>query len=237
MYQIGICDDEPIFLQNAAELTKKVLDSHGILCSVRTFECLDELRWYLDRDHGSLDLLLLDIILQEENGIDFIRSLRLQGNLLPVVFITSSMDFVLEGYTAEPLGYLLKPIDPLKLEEALLRAYRKYSSRSVVVNTPSQILTFRPDEILYLEICNKTVFVHTENGNVQEVNISLASFAEKLPAKQFVRCHRSYMVSLPAVSSIWRYMIELKNQERIPVSRTHYKDVQNALLDWAMRTE
>ena len=60
MYQIGICDDEPIFLQNAAELTKKVLDSHGILCSVRTFECLDELRWYLDRDHGSLDLLLLD---------------------------------------------------------------------------------------------------------------------------------------------------------------------------------
>lgn len=55
----------------------------------------------------------------------------------------------------------------------------------------------------------------------------------KLPPQQFVRCYRSYIVSLSAISSIWRYGIELKNHETIPVSRMYYSAVQDALLNWA----
>lgn len=140
------------------------------------------------------------------------------------------MEFVLDGYTVEPLAYLLKPVERDKLTEALIRAYRKYKKNMMVIQTPSQTVRFQLNEVLYLEICDKTLHIHMSNGTILKAAAHLSSLLEKLPQEQFVQCHRSYVVSLPAVNSICRYAIELKNHETVPVSKTRYKEVHNALL-------
>lgn len=184
-----------------------------------------------------LSLLILGILLEEENGVQLAKNMRRNGSTIPILFITSSADFVYEGYTAEPVGYLLKPADPEKLEEALLRAYKKHRQKAAVIHTPVQTVSFQLDDVLYMEINDKTLSIHLAAGNVLKAAARLCTLSGILPPEQFVQCHRSYIVSLAAISSICRYSIELKNREIIPVSKKRYKDVQNALLAWAASFE
>ncbi len=233
MYYIGICDDEPIFLENLTEMTKNILAETGIEAHIRTFRGTGELEEYLRTPDTSMDLLLLDILMEGQNGYEFARRLREEGNQLPLVFVTNVIDYAPGGYKVEALDYLLKPVSRRELKEVLLRAYRRYQHQTVVLRSPSHSVSFRVDEVLYLDIHNKELAIHIADGSILHISVPLNSLISKLPPQQFIRCYRSHIVSLPAITSIWRYGIELKNHETIPLSRSYYHAVQNALLNWA----
>lgn len=233
MYDIGICDDEPIFLENIVTLTKAVLAEMGVEHSIHTFHSTVEMNDYLHTPGASMDLLLLDILMEKQTGLEFAQKLRAENNQVPIIFITNTRDYAPEGYKVEALGYLLKPVSRTELKDALKRAYRRHQAQTIVLSSPSHSVSFRIDDVLYLDIHNKELAIHMADGSILHISVPLNSLLSKLPPQQFVRCYRSYIVSLPAITSIWRYGIELKNHETIPVSRTYYAGVQNALLNWA----
>lgn len=234
MYYIGICDDEPIFLQQVTALTQQILTKEGIPFHIHTFKNTQMLEKYLQSPDNTLNLLLLDIIMDKRNGIEYARMLREQDDEIPIVFISSTMDYALEGYTVDSMGYILKPVKREELRETLLRACKKYQRQNVVLTSASHSVSFQIDDVLYLEVRDKELTIHTADGTVRNISMPLNSLISKLPSEQFVQCYRSYIVSLPAIISIWRYGIELKNHEKIPVSRNYYPAVQNALMNWAM---
>lgn len=236
MYYIGICDDEPIFLKNITEMTEEILDEAGISYDIRTFDSMAALADYMNTSGVTMNLLLLDILMKGQSGIEFAMQLRHSGNTVPVIFVTTTMDFALDGYRVESVGYLLKPVVKSELKEALLRAYRSHIKQTVILNSSARSVSFRLDEVLYLDIHDKKLDIHMVDGSVQTISIPLNSLISKLPKEQFIRCYRSYIVSLPAIISIWKYGIELKNHETIPVSRTYYSAVQNALMNWVSLT-
>lgn len=239
MFQIGIYDDEPAFLEHSVKMINEILSAHGIPCCTHTFQDSHELSIFLSANESCysqpkyIDLLLLNVLPKKENGIQLAKSIRQSGSQIPIIFISDTADFVFDCYEAEPLDYLLKPLDPDKLTNALLRAYQKYRQKNFLIHTVAQTIILRLDEVLYMEINNKTLSIYLSDGKVLKTTTNLRTLLQKLPSEQFVQCHRSYVVSLSAISSICRYTIELKNQERIPVSKKRYKDIQNALLVWA----
>lgn len=233
MYYIGICDDEKVFLDNIVEMTKDILSEMKIEYKIFTFLNTENIEEYLNTSGASLDLLLLDILIGKQSGLAFAHKLRAEGNQLPVIFITNTRDYAPEGYKVDALGYLLKPVPRAELKDALLRAYHRHQNQTIVLRSPSHSVSFGINDVLYFDIHNKELEIHIADGSILHISASLNSLLSKLPKHQFVRCYRSYIVSLPAISSIWRYGIELKNHETIPVSRTYYSAVQNALLDWA----
>lgn len=233
MYRIAICDDEPVFLEHAAALLDEILAAHNISFSLRSFDSAGALLAAMEDGARPFDLLLLDILLGGgDNGVALAAQLRKGGSDVGIIYLTSSADYLLEGYETEAVGYVLKPVDKAKLEEALLRAYNRAARRMVVLATPAASVGFRLDEVLYIEVYDKALRVHV-GGSSTEIMMSLKEAREKLPEGQFVLCHRSYLVSIPAVLSIRRYEITLKNGEKIPVSRSSYNAVQEALLRWS----
>lgn len=234
MYRIALCDDEPAFLRQAAGLLDEILSAHNISFTLRAFASAGTLLSALEQFESSFDLLLLDIFIGRDNGVELASRLRKSGSDVGIIYLTGSSDYLLEGYTTEPVGYVLKPVDKDKLEDAVLRAYNKVARRMVVLDTPSASVGFRLDEVLYIEVYNKSVVVHLSGGNT-EIMMPLKKVREKLPPDQFVQCHRSYLVSIPAILSIRRYEITLKNNERIHVSKSCYNNVQEALLRWSAR--
>lgn len=236
MYRIGICDDEPVFLETIKSMTGEILTGMGVEYDILTFRHTRELEKHLRAPSASLDLLLLDILMGEQNGLVFAEQLRMSGSRLPIIFVTSTMDFALEGYKVEPLGYLMKPVQRAELKDAIIRARHRYQSRTVMLQSPSHSVSFSLDQVLYLDIRNKDLAVHLADGSILTISVPLNSLISRLPPEQFVRCYRSYIVSMPAIISIWRYGIELKNHETIPVSRSYYAAVQNALLNWVSLT-
>ena len=235
MYRIAICDDEPIFLTQISEMTLDILSSMGQPCEIWKYLSAAELKNALQKTPKAYDILILDILLGEVNGVDFAACLRTAGNSVPVIFISSSEKFVFDAYSAEPVGYVLKPISRQKLEEALSRALRHLAPKAIVIDTPATTLSLPVQEITFIEVINKELLIHLEDGTVTRICKTLSSVREILPKDLFVQCHRCYIVSLPAIRSIWHFEITLKTHETIPVSKYSYKDVQEQLQQYAAK--
>lgn len=142
MYRIAVCEDEPIFLKYISEMTVDILSSIGESCEIWKYTSALGLESALQEDSGAYDILILDIMLGEINGVSFMEYLRDHGNCVPVIFISSSEKFVFDAYSAEPVGYILKPVSRQKLAEALNRAIRHLTPKSIVVDTPSATVSF-----------------------------------------------------------------------------------------------
>lgn len=235
MYRIAVCDDEAVFLKNIAETTSVIFSSRGIACELCQFVSPANLMDILKDKPDFFDLLLLDILFENANGIKLAKWLRHTGNKTPIIFVTSSPDFLLDGYSVEPAGYVLKPIDRKKLEEALLRAYSKSKRNRIILETSSVTVSFCPEDVLYIEVFNKTSLLHLRDGKVMEVSMPLSALIGKLPDDLFVQCHRCYAVALTAILCIYRYEITLQNNKKIPVGKTFYKTVQLSLQEQMAR--
>ena len=156
MYHIVICDDEPIFLTQISEMIIDILASMGESCEIRKYTSISELKNTLQNTPKSCDILILDIMLGENNGISFAECLHDTGKQIPVIFISSSEKFVFDAYSAEPVGYILKPVSRQKLAEALTRAIRHLIPKSIIIDTPSRTVSFHIKDITYIEIINKS---------------------------------------------------------------------------------
>lgn len=235
MYRIAVCDDEPIFLTQISEMIFDILSSMGKPCEIGKFSSAAELKNVLRKAPTAYSILVLDIMLDEENGVDFAECLRAAGNSVPVIFISSSEKFVLDAYSAEPVGYVLKPVSSQRLEEALNRALRHLAPKAIVIDTPATTVSLPVQEITFIEVINKELLIHLEDGTVTRICKTLSSVKEILPKDLFVQCHRCYIVSLQAIRSIRRFEITLKTCETIPVSKYCYKDVQEQLQQYAAK--
>lgn len=235
MYRIAVCDDEPIFLTEISEMIIDIMSSMGESCKIWKYSSASELRNMLQKDPPVYDILILDIMLDGINGVDFTEYLRDGGNNIPVIFISSSDKFVFDAYSAEPVGYILKPVRRQKLAEALNRAIRHLAPRSIVIDTPSTTVSFHVRDITFIEVINKELLIHLQDGTVTRIYKTLSSVRDILPKDIFVQCHRCYIVSLYAIRSIKRFEITLKNHETIPVSKYSYKNVQEQLQQYAAK--
>lgn len=232
MYHIGICDDEPIFIKHLEGMVREILSAAGISYRISTFANIPELECFLSDSSVSIDLLLLDILMDGKNGMDFAREQGLYRKT-PFIFITCTMDFALEGYQVDSLAYLVKPVKKDELKRALLKAWKKHRKQTILLPCSGQTASLPLNDLLYIEVHDKLLSVHMADGTIHQAAIPLNSILERLPPEQFVRCHKSYVVSLPEIYSICRYSIELKNHELIPVSKSCYTPVQEALMQWA----
>lgn len=95
MYQIGICDDEPDFLKYLSVLITRILLSLGISCRIHTFRNVKELTDYFSQENPpvSLDLLLLNPVLEKENSLQLAEHLRKNGTNIPVISVTNNMKY------------------------------------------------------------------------------------------------------------------------------------------------
>jgi DNA-binding LytR/AlgR family response regulator len=232
MFNIAICDDEPFFVAEISNLLDEILSKHNIMYKLHKFNSGDELITYFEKNMHDCDLLLLDVLISKDNGINIAAHLRKIGYKANIIIVSRSEDYLLDSYRIEPISYILKPIDKDKLEEAIVRAYKKTSTKKLVIQTPSSLNSISFEDILYIEIYNKTLTIHTINDQI-ELTMTLSSILKKLPSDQFIQCHRSYIVSFNAIQSIKRYEITLKDNSIIPVSKLYYKNVQDELLKWA----
>lgn len=237
MLKIAICDDEKAFLDENAEYIDVIMKSRAIEYTLDLYQNCEGLYDEIRLNPNRYDILLLDIIFlnkdDAKSGLEFASELRRLQNDVSIIFISNSKDFLLEGYEYEPSGYILKPVNIEKLESAVIRAYKSIKHKTITISTRSNMQSVLLDDIIYIEITNKTATFYLSNGKMLKANRSLLGIKQKLPAEHFVQCHRSFIVNITKIFSIRRYQISLINHKTIPVSKNSYDIVQKAILNWA----
>jgi len=183
-----------------------------------------------------VDLMLLDIRMPQLNGNDFLKMLK---NPPAVIFTTAHAEYALEGYDLEVIDYLLKPIPFDRFLKAVNRvcdlALKPVQSLQEETKT-EPFVYFRSDrkmvkvmlnEILYVESMKDYVKIITQNGIIITKQ-SISSVEAMLPEKQFLRNHRSYIVSLAHIKSYTSEIIGLGNTE-LPIGKLFRNEVLKAL--------
>ncbi|MBE0676468.1 MAG: response regulator transcription factor [Bacteroidales bacterium] len=202
------------------------------------------------REIGSIkpEILFLDIQLVEGTGFDLLNKLDYYGK---IVFITAFDEFAFRAFEINALDYLLKPICHKRFQETIERIIAP--EYAPFHNSPPESVKYRyTDHVLVLER-NQISFVHLEkivmisaardyttietlDGRKSLMMRSMADWVNRLPADQFIRIHRSYIVNINHIDRIIRNStssarVYLKNKsEPVSFSRSYYKILRDRFL-------
>ena len=223
MFYTAICDDEATFRETGKALLDQILEEKGIAHRTDCFSSADELQSAMRKCEYSL--LLLDIVMDKQTGLEFATELRRAGSRVNIVFMTSSTEYALDAYEVYPLTYLTKPVDPLKLRRAVEMCLEKMEKQPGIVINDRKLgqVMIEYDNILYLESQKHDIVIYTRDGQEYAFMGSFEAFCDKLPADAFFRCHRSYSVNLRHTTRIDNREYTMRNGALVPISRAQYK--------------
>lgn len=188
---------------------------------------------------GEVDLLFIDIQMPDITGIDFVRSLTHKPE---IIFTTAYQEYALDGFDLSAVDYLLKPFSFERFFQAVNKVIDKLESKTRTSEIPSipeqsqttyadTYLTIRADrklykinfeDIKYIEGQKAYVTFHTNKKRITAL-ASLKELEEALPEKQFIRIHKSYIVSIREILSLEGNIVEV-NDIKLPVGKI-YKNV------------
>ena len=226
MMRIAICDDEKVYRDYLGTYVQEWASDHQIKCPIIYFENSEQFyfRWCEEQD---IDLLLLDIQMGSQNGVELAKKIRETNRKLQIIFITGLSEYVCEGYRVDALNYLIKPIEKDKLFECLDKAKERNHSQGekLLLETREGLAGVHVEDIWYIEAYSHSCIVQTKE-KAFEVKQGIGSFeAREKMKKNFVRCHRSYIVNIERVFHITKNTIILDDKKEIPLSRNAYKMV------------
>lgn len=220
MLSIAVCDDEVIECCNMAKKIKDILEEMKIPCIIRQFRSGGELLQALE----SFDIVFLDIIMQDLDGMKTAQIFREKAYDKILIFVSSSREYVFEAYDVEAFQYLLKPVEDRKLRSVLQKAVLKTESRSqefIIVSRERQKKKLFLDDIYYFEIQGRIVDAHGTEG-IFTYYEQIGELEDKLRNKGFFRCHKSYLINLEYVCGYNRQEALLENGEKIVIAKRRY---------------
>lgn len=232
MYRIAVCEDEKSFLKTNSELAKQALNELHIDGSVTEFDNADDLLSAFEHEVKAFDLLLLDILMDDVNGIDMAKKLRKRGITADIAFITSSDEFLRDGYSVQPINYLFKPVKYADIVEVIKTSRRKIEVHTVTFKQGNSALVLEISDIIYIEVYDHKLKIHLTYGE-KIIACSLNNALEILPSEMFARCHNSYAVNLSYVTELTRGSVFIRGQS-IPVSRSYYDNMKIALVNYLL---
>ena len=231
MYRIAICEDDATTREQIASLCGEILERLDTEHAISEFDCAEALEGALEAG-ASFDLLCLDIMLQGKTGVEMAQAFRTRDDQTSILLISSSREFLKEGYSVRPLQYLYKPVDPRELEEVLrtdLRLHRRAARLTLSLGGKTRVLPL--SELLYVESQNHNAvacFPDRQEG----FRITLSEIERLLPADLFCRCHHSFLVNMSHIRQINRRALELDQGSQIPVGRNYYETAQTKFIQF-----
>lgn len=233
MFRIAICDDEETSLQINEALTSSIMEEAGIEYQITCFDDMEKMIHAISSEIMVYNVLLSDILAVGMNGIEAAEELRRVGDKIPIIFISSTAEYALDGYRVNALRYLQKPIQVDKLKEALMEAYAltRKSNDCLVFQVGDKLYRIPFNQIMYLESQGRDTIVNTKDEAIN-VHMKFSDMEILLPEERFLRCHRSYIINLAEAKDLARYRFLTKDGVEIPVSQLQYVDVKKRFMNY-----
>ena len=225
--QCAIIEDEPL----AQNILKKYIEDYPALELAAVCNNAEEAQKILLRQ--DVELLFLDINLPKLSGISFLKTLPRQPL---VIFTTAYPEYAVEGFELDAIDYLLKPFSFERFLKAANKAVQQLNKKEIAEQaTPSFIFLkadkkvhkVNPDDILYIEAAGDYIKIMTESGQYM-VNDTLKSLQDELPPVQFIRVHKSYIISRNKIKFFEGNYVKVGNAN-IPIGNSYKEEISTRL--------
>jgi DNA-binding LytR/AlgR family response regulator len=181
-----------------------------------------------------IDLIFLDVEMPEMSGIDFLRTFK---EIPQIILITGKKEYAADAFDYDVTDFILKPVDYPRFLKASMKAQSINANMQVnhengedalfIKKEGNRLVRLPAKEIIWIEALADYVNIHTKDAR-HTVLATMKSIEAKLPAKDFIRIHRSYIVRLDQVSEIEENAVNVAGK-LLPVSRSHKDDLFSRL--------
>lgn len=227
MYRIAICEDDDLQRQNLKNHISKTLSEISSELKIYTFNSGEEL---LKSDLENIDIYFLDIQMDELTGMDVAKIIRSTNDNCEIIFITSHIDYIQEGYKVRAYRYLLKPICYEDLKDNLLSCITDIIKRKdnfLVIENKGLIENIVINDITYIEVIKSDIIIHTKNKSYNTKS-RMKILEKDLLIHDFFRCHKSYLINMKHIQFIKKDIVTINNEE-IPVSKHRISSLKTKL--------
>ncbi len=225
-----IVDDEPVALD--------IMENH--LSRIESIEVVKRCRNATEAFNAinaeKIDLIFLDINMPGISGISFARSINRN---IKIIFTTAYREYAIDGFDLHAVDYLLKPISFERLLDAVTNFQENHSNSNNTENKTA----FQPNfifvkidrkmhkidfnSILWFESLSDYLQIETIEGT-KVTRETITALENKLPSIDFIRIHRSFIVSLSKIDSYSNEEVIIQKNS-LPISRTYKEDVLTTL--------
>ena len=227
-YKCIIVEDEPL----AQNVLKKYIGDHPTLELIAV--CPEALEAQSILTQQNIDLIFLDINLPKISGINFIKTL-VRPPL--VIFTTAYPEFAVEGFELNAVDYLLKPFSFERFLKAVNKAFEKLNANtqdndrnktsSIFLRADKKIHQVDLDSIHFIEAIGDYMKVVTDTGQLI-VNETMKKLQEELPARSFIRVHKSFIISRNKIKFIEGNYVQVEDRS-IPIGATYRQEVLTSI--------
>lgn len=230
MFQVAVVEDESVYARTMEDYLNRYSQEKEFSLNVTMYSDAVEL---LTRYQPKFDLIFMDIQIPHINGFDAAQHLRELDPKVPLVFVTSHVQYAPKGYDVAAAGFLVKPVSYYSfytLMDKIVRTTARDKDSELLVHTREGIRVLSYSEILYIEISNHSLKYVTERGELEATG-SISALEEQLPGDRFVRCSNSFIVHLKFVRGVTGNTVQAGEKE-LPVSRSRKKDFLFRLMSY-----
>ncbi|QUB94235.1 response regulator transcription factor [Prevotella denticola] len=225
-----IIDDEPLAAELLASYARKTLFLNLIGVFNSAVEGIKVIR------ENRVDLIFLDIQMPELSGLEFAKILPKETK---IIFTTAFSQYAVDGYKANAVDYLMKPISyddflaganrALEWFRSVRQSEKASDDRFIFVKSEYKLVKIMFYDILYIEGLKDYVKIYLTDGRDPVMSLmNMKKIEESLPKPEFMRIHRSYIVHMRKIEGIDRFRVVIGNAI-LPISDSYKTTIQDYL--------
>lgn len=230
--KVIVIDDEPLAINVLKNYVEKVKE----LQLIETFSNAIDAQSYLQ--NNSVDIIFLDINMPILNGLDFLKSTKVEPQ---VVITTAHEKYALQSYELEAIDYLVKPIPFPRFLKSINRIIKRRQSNGdghklsstrdhiFVKVDKKKLQKIYLDEIMVIESLKDYIRIVT-NSSKYIVHSTLGSFTVELPSDKFIRIHRSFTIAIDKVDVVEGNSLEI-GSIRYTIGRSYLSETKDRILN------
>lgn len=228
-------DDEPLALEQIGSYVQKTPFLELIATCKNAYEALEVLK------EKEVNLMFIDIDMPDISGLDLVKSLVKKPQ---IIFTTAYSEYAFEGFQVDAIDYLLKPINYAAFLKAANKSkiwfeanspekaeqQPKSDRKEIFVKSNYKVVRILLADISYIESANEYIKIFLDNQEVITTFMRLKNIEELLPAGDFMRVHKSFIINLNKILAVDRNRIFIDKKKHIPVGE-QYKEIFNKYMD------
>ncbi len=236
--QILVLDDEPMALLESVQKLSLYIPERNIHRASNAVETMRILKTM------PIDIAFIDAEMPDTDGFTVAEYIKNTQPKTQIVFLTGHTELAAKSYDYEPLDFLTKPVDALRLKKTFDRYLARRTPQAkqkerIAVETTTGFVLISPEDIHYIARESRKTVIHCASGDYA-VRYSLDEMEATFEEFDLFRCHQSYLVPLGRIVSVSQadfgktYYACLTDGQKIPVSHNKFAALKKHLKDWGI---
>lgn len=228
MYKIAVFDKTKVVSDIFKSLLSEILNSRQVNYQMKCYETTESLMVSIINMKKCYDLYVINMGSDCEEALQVAGILRKMNQISSIVFVAETEKFAIQGYEFDALSYLITPITKTDVEKIITKDIVRHCLMLPVYKRESTVL-IRINDIIFIEVINRTVIIHLKNGDEVKNHGSIKDIASRLPQHMFLRCHQSFIVNINYIYEMKYTSIIMMDKKAIPISRKYQPEVRKCV--------